>query len=311
MRERILWGVDRSSDIARLQSFYNHIDDLYTEVKWAQTLRARRLLRALHFFAQAANFWYPVNVFVLNFIIVVWLQYIPAPSADPLRPFTVRTSPSSPLVYLVYIQQNSWVLLHDIFAKVQVGMELVLVAWYLLASTPHCVRRFRAAREKARAEALQKKQRASARPARPAAPAAAQAGGSLRLGITQKHTHSLGFLLKYAWAALHDTMLLWRMSTLATSLAIVYFADDRNQITVLCMMMCMGRNMMITMCLCLLLGAVVVHEQKHDGHHVFVLAVRCCGSPCCCSRWCPGPTRSPLCAGPSWRAAPPWCTPQA
>ena len=288
MRERILWGVDRSSDIARLQSFYNHIDDLYTEVKWAQALQARRLLRALHFFAQAANFWYPVNVFVLNFIIIIWLQYIPAPSADPLRPFTVRTSPSSPLVYLVYIQQNSWVLLHDIFAKVQVGMELVLVGWYLLTSTPHFVRRFRAAREKARTEALQKKQRASARPERPAA---ARAGGTLRLGIMQKHTHSLGFLLKFAWAALHDAMLLWRMSTLATSLAIVYFADDRNQITVLLIIM-------------------FVAPKHGRNHNVVVVVVRCCGSRCCCSRWCRDPTRSPLCAGPSWRAARPWFTPR-
>ena len=77
-------------------------------------------LRALSFFAKAADVCYPINVTVLNLLIVIWLTYIPPPSADPLRPFTVKTSPSAPTVYLVLIDRTQWVFIHDIFAKIQV-----------------------------------------------------------------------------------------------------------------------------------------------------------------------------------------------
>jgi len=92
MRKDILWQVDHSSDPARLASFVRHIDDLYVELKWAELVKSFRLMRVLDFFARAAYFWYPVNVGVLNFLILFWLTYIPPPAADPLRPFRVQVA---------------------------------------------------------------------------------------------------------------------------------------------------------------------------------------------------------------------------
>jgi hypothetical protein len=142
IRNDILLNVDHSSDPARLSSFNRYILDLYVELKWAEQVKSFRILRALEFFAKAAYMWYPVNVASLNIMIIFWLQYIPPPHADPLRPFRVQLSPDSPWVKLVQIDQTQWVLVHDIFAKIQVGLEVVLVMWYLVSSSPNIVRRW-------------------------------------------------------------------------------------------------------------------------------------------------------------------------
>jgi hypothetical protein len=142
IRNDMLWKVDHSSDPARLSSFNRYILDLYVELKWAERVNSFRILRALEFFAKAAYMWYPVNVASLNILILFWLQYIPPPHADPLRPFRVQLSPNSPWVELVQIDQTPWVLVNDIFAKIQVGLEVVLVGWYLVSTSPNIVRRW-------------------------------------------------------------------------------------------------------------------------------------------------------------------------
>ena len=142
IRNDMLWKVDHSSDPARLSSFNRYILDLYAELKWAERVNSFRILRALEFFAKAAYMWYPVNVASLNILILFWLQYIPSPHADPLRPFRVQLSPNSPWVELVQIDQTPWVLVNDIFAKIQVGLEVVLVGWYLVSTSPNIVRRW-------------------------------------------------------------------------------------------------------------------------------------------------------------------------
>jgi len=40
-------------------------------------------------------------------------------------------------------------------------------------------------------------------------------------------------VVRWAWAALHDLMLQWRLASALTTVCVVYFADDRNQLNIL------------------------------------------------------------------------------
>jgi hypothetical protein len=187
---------------------------------------------------------------------------------------THQLSPESPQVYLVHIEETPWALVHDIFAKIQVGMEAVMVVWYVVSISPNMVRRWLQAREARRIAAIPPRKRLVPSAAGSAGHAAGAVGAGTRSAALsgahhpvvkapgksgqrprpppppgQHHRpesaaaaagleegwldHGVGYAVLCLWAGLHDSMLLWRLSTAIVAFFVVYLADDRNQINIL------------------------------------------------------------------------------
>ncbi|EKX53016.1 hypothetical protein GUITHDRAFT_101463 [Guillardia theta CCMP2712] len=205
-KQRVLWSVDRNSDISRLADFCSLVDEVYLEVKHGILLTSISLFRVFHFLAMISHRCYIVNVVLLNLLIFFSYGYVKPPVADPEEPFFVQASPSSSSVALLQLNETAFVFLRDVFASIQLMFEILLFLSYVLEVTPNWVRRH-----------LNEQ-----------APAKLQVSSMM-----EQRGRKLLFLSRYLLVALSDKMLLWRTITLALTLGLVAFTDRRNKAALL------------------------------------------------------------------------------
>eukprot|EP00960_Hanusia_phi_P035346 751648-Hanusia_phi.AAC.1 len=206
-KERVLWTVDRNSDISRLADFCTIVDELYLEVNYGHLLTSIGLFRVFHFLSIIVHRCYIVNVVLLNLIIFFSYSYVKPPVADPEEPFFVQASPSSSSVPLLLLNDTTFVFLRDVFASIQLMFEILLFLSYTIEVTPNWVRRHM----------------------KPEALSASQ----LQSSLEPRGKDLLLLLYRYLLIALTDKMLLWRATTLGLTLGLVAFTDRRDKMALL------------------------------------------------------------------------------